>query len=141
MRVGAKTYLENLVIQKPGAEHGDAPGADGGMVSPGERLGDRRFTIHNDGNRLLFHADRHTVPSDQGKDDKAVLSLSGDLTSDLLKHLKVLKPICSRYFLTLVRSEYLKLGRKNVMRICVSSVTTSVYHSGYCASVRFLSPK
>jgi len=64
-RPHSKLYLENLLIQKPGAEHSDAAGADGGTVASEERLGDLLLTVYDDGDRLLLHADGHTVPPGQ----------------------------------------------------------------------------
>lgn len=58
-------YLKNLLIQDPGAEHSDAVGVDGSLVTPGERLGDLLLTVYNDSDCLLLHADSHTVPPDQ----------------------------------------------------------------------------
>lgn len=57
-----KLYLENLLIQDPGAEHSNAIGADGTVVTPEERLGDLLLTVDNDGDRLLLHTDGHTMP-------------------------------------------------------------------------------
>lgn len=61
-----KSYLENLLIQDPGAENGNAVGVDGGMVTPEELFGDLLLTVYNDGDILLLHADGHTVPPGRG---------------------------------------------------------------------------
>lgn len=65
-----KVYLENLLIQDPGAEHGDAVGVDGSVVAPQELFGDPLLTVYNDGDRLLLHADGHAVPPGQGHNEK-----------------------------------------------------------------------
>lgn len=61
-----KIYLENLLIQDPGPEHGDTVGVDGSLVTPEERLGDLLLTVDDDGDRLLLHTDGHAMPPGQG---------------------------------------------------------------------------
>lgn len=55
-------HLENLLIQDPGAEHGDAIGQDRRSLTPEERFADLLFAVHDDGDGLLFDADGHSVP-------------------------------------------------------------------------------
>lgn len=55
-------HLENLLIQDPGAEHGDAVGVDGGPLAPEEGFADLLLAVDNDGDGLLLHADGHAVP-------------------------------------------------------------------------------
>lgn len=59
-------YLEDLLIQDPGAKHGNAIGVDGSVVTPGQRLDDLLLTVYNDSDRLLLHTDSHTVPPGRG---------------------------------------------------------------------------
>lgn len=60
-----KLYLEHFLIQESRAEHGDAIGVNGSMVTPEQRFGDLFFTVDDDGDRLLLHTDGHTVPPGQ----------------------------------------------------------------------------
>ncbi len=62
-----KCYLENLLIQDPGAEHGNAVGVDGSVVTPEETFGDLLLTVYNDGDCLLLHTNGHTVPPGEGR--------------------------------------------------------------------------
>lgn len=55
-------HLENLLIQDAGAEHSDAVGVNGRMLTPEEGFADLLLAVDNDGDGLLLHADGHTVP-------------------------------------------------------------------------------
>lgn len=81
-----KIYLENLLIQNPGAEHGDAVGADGSLVTPQEVFGGLLLTVHDDGDRLLLHADGHTVPPAQSQGEPTLRMKTGRSCSLKFQH-------------------------------------------------------
>lgn len=56
-------YLIDFLVQNPGAEHGDALGADDRAVASGQRPGQLLLTVDDDGDAFLLHADGHAVPS------------------------------------------------------------------------------
>lgn len=81
-----KVYLENFLIQNPGAEHGDAVSADGSLVTPQEVFGDLLLTVHDDGDRLLLHTDGHTVPPAQSQEKPTLRIKTGRSRSLKFQH-------------------------------------------------------
>lgn len=71
-------YLEDLLIQKPGAKHGDAFGVNDGALAPREGLGDLLLTVHDDGDRLLLHTDGNAVPPGQGHNKEGKSESKGE---------------------------------------------------------------
>lgn len=71
-------YLKDLLIQDSGPKDSDALRVDNRPVTSAERLGHLLFTVHNNGNALLLHADGHTVPSvkHSGKTHRVDFSLT-----------------------------------------------------------------
>lgn len=69
-------HLENLLIQDPGSEHGDAVGVDGGPLAPEEGFDDLLLAVDDDGDGLLLHADGHAVPpgAKEGKEGNLCFS-------------------------------------------------------------------
>lgn len=59
-------YLKDFLVKDPGSEHSDPVGVNRGTVTPEEGFGDLLFTVHDDGNSLLLHADGHTMPPVRG---------------------------------------------------------------------------
>lgn len=58
-------HLKDLIIQDSGAKDGYALCVDDSFFASAERPGQSLFTVNNDGDTILLHADSYTMPSVQ----------------------------------------------------------------------------
>lgn len=72
------SHLKDLLIQDSGTEDGNALSVDDSPIASPQRPGHLLFTVHDDGDALLVHAESDTMPSAQqgGNEDKTCCRIS-----------------------------------------------------------------